>query len=283
MCRFTFYHGPPLLLSSLITEPENSLIHQSFESQEREEPLNGDGFGVAWYSPRGVPGLFRSVTPAWNNANLASLARVVESTCILAHVRAATQIQSVGEVNCHPFVSARYAFMHNGDLGGFPRLRRALIERLSDERFAGLQGQTDSEHVFALMLDRLASRGAGAGAEVLALAFREALAEALALSRRLAPGEPSDFNAVLTDGEAAVVSRFTTRTDYAGESLHWSCGRRYACENGICRMRAPEAPGPAVLVSSERLSEDPDWAVVPKNHLLLVSPDRTVRLERIEL
>src|SRR6185436_9788616 len=37
MCRFTLYLGPAIRMSALVTEPRNSLIHQSFESQEREE------------------------------------------------------------------------------------------------------------------------------------------------------------------------------------------------------------------------------------------------------
>jgi predicted glutamine amidotransferase len=48
MCRFTLYMGPPIRLSSLLIEPDHSLIRQSVESREREEPLNGDGFGVGW-------------------------------------------------------------------------------------------------------------------------------------------------------------------------------------------------------------------------------------------
>ena len=51
MCRFTFYQGEPIRLSALVTEPEHSLINQSFDSREGEEPLNGDGFGVVWYVP----------------------------------------------------------------------------------------------------------------------------------------------------------------------------------------------------------------------------------------
>jgi hypothetical protein len=49
MCRFAMYLGPTLTLDSLIMRPSNSIVHQSFHSHERSEPLNGDGFGVAWY------------------------------------------------------------------------------------------------------------------------------------------------------------------------------------------------------------------------------------------
>ena len=48
MCRFTLYLGPPVRLSTLLTEPEHSLILQSFHAAERDEPLNGDGFGIGW-------------------------------------------------------------------------------------------------------------------------------------------------------------------------------------------------------------------------------------------
>ncbi len=104
MCRFTFYMGKPLQLSALITEPSNSIIHQSFHSHEREEPLNGDGFGLAWYvKGHSEAALFKSISPAWNNSNLIDIARVTTSSCILAHVRAATQQLEVSETNCHPF------------------------------------------------------------------------------------------------------------------------------------------------------------------------------------
>ena len=49
MCRLAVYLGEKLLISSLVTEPVHSILHQSFHIHEREEPLNGDGFGIAWY------------------------------------------------------------------------------------------------------------------------------------------------------------------------------------------------------------------------------------------
>ena len=120
MCRFALYLGSPILVSSLITEPSNSIIHQSFHSHERKEPLNGDGFGLAWYVPEltDEPSLFKDVSPAWNNANLLQLARVTRTPCLLAHVRAASPGLSVSRLNCHPFARGPFAFMHNGTAAG---------------------------------------------------------------------------------------------------------------------------------------------------------------------
>jgi len=285
MCRFTLYLGPAIRLSALVTEPKNSLIHQSFESQEREERLNGDGFGVAWYTREqdqaAEPGLFRSITPAWNNANLQSIARVVKSHCILAHVRAATQVRSVSEANCHPFVHGPYSFMHNGDLAGFAQYRRELLASLSDEAFETIRGSTDSEHLFALLVDELARRAELAPLERLAAGVEATMARALELARRHGD-EPSTLNLAVSDGSCAIATRFTNERDEHGESLHLHRGRRYVCEDGVCRMvPAEKGAAGAVIVASERLSDDPGWEMVPPNHMVLVSSEREVTLRKL--
>jgi predicted glutamine amidotransferase len=283
MCRFTLYLGPPIRMASLVTEPSNSLIHQSFDSSEREERLNGDGFGVAWYAPEHAeePALFRSITPAWNNANLLSISRVVKSHCFLAHVRAATQVRSVSEVNCHPFTWGRFAFMHNGDVGGFERLRRPLLSSLSDTAFEAIRGSTDSEHLFALFVDELIPRAGDAPVERMAGALRAAIERSLELVASHAPGEPSYFNVAVSDGRCAVVTRYTDHPSYPGESLHLHRGRSYVCEDGVCRMIQPERDGGAVIVSSERMSADPGWENVPPRRMLTISPEHEVALREL--
>ncbi|HVS64861.1 MAG TPA: class II glutamine amidotransferase [Thermoanaerobaculia bacterium] len=284
MCRFVAYLGPPISLASLLTEPRNSLIRQSTHAAERAEPLNGDGFGLAWYD-RDVgiePGIFRSTTPAWANENLRDLARMVSSRCLFAHVRAASQASSVAELNCHPFRWGRYAFMHNGDVGGFPRVRRTLVSELSDESFAAIRGSTDSEHVFALFLDALSEREARQQPDDLARAIERTVGRILELTRRHAAGESSDLNLAVTDGESIVACRYTDDPEEEGESLYVHVGQRYECVDGICRMVDPETRGGAVIVSSERLSDDDGWRPIPRNHLCLIGGDGTARLEPLE-
>jgi len=269
MCRFMLYLGAPLRLSALLLDPEHSLIHQSAHSRERREPTNGDGFGVAWYPQEGggAPARLRFVTPAWSNANLRAVAPVVSSGCILAHVRAASRGFSAGEANCHPFVSGSLAFMHNGDVGGFPRLRRALLGSLSEAAFEAIEGQTDSEHAFAVFLDHLAPAGPAPGAGELAAALERTIASLVERSRAVDGGE-SYLNFAVATGTAAAVSRFTTRDGHDGESLYYSRGRRYACVDGVCRMLPAESERAAVIVSSEPLSADPSWRSIPRNHVL---------------
>ena len=53
---------------------------------------------------------------------------------------------------------------------------------------------------------------------------------------------------------------------------------RYTCEGGVCRLLEPEPDDNAVLISSERLTDDPSWSAVPVNHMLVIGEDRSVRL-----
>lgn len=289
MCRFVYYQGPPIYLSSLLTEPEHSLIHQSVHAHMREEPLNGDGFGVGCYQPvegarqgNGQPrrdvGRFRSITPAWSNRNLEDLARVVRSPRILAHVRAASPGSIVSETNSHPFRSGPMLFMHNGHIGGFRQLRRALLDRLSDDAFGGVLGSTDSEHFFALLQDELRrSEGTDDRGSWMAEAFRSTLDTVLELREARAPDAHVHLNVVLTDGTQALVSRFTTDSPHRSQTLFVNRGGGYECRDGEGVMLEGAPGAGAVLVSSEPLNNDPGWEPVEPGSLLLIDEDAGVR------
>lgn len=266
MCRFTLYLGPPIKLSSLLLEPSHSLIRQSIHSNEREEPLNGDGFGVGWYTRDSIghPAVFRSITPAWNNRNLRNLARVISSSCILAHVRAASLWSSVNEANCHPFRYRNYLFMHNGDIGNFTRIRRKLLDGVCDDAFDNVYGSTDSEHFFAVIIDELIKRG-NAGLAELAESLNSAIQRVRHIIRDYGDGQPSYLNVAISDGCNAVASRYTDDPHREPESLYYFTGQLYDQE-------AHDESGPgAVLVSSERLTSQDGWQEVPSNHIIMLN------------
>ncbi len=278
MCRFVYYQGQPIALSALLTEPANSLIHQSFHANERTEPLNGDGFGVAWYVPGSpAPALFRSVSPAWSNQNLHEIARVTTSPRVLAHVRAATQEFSVTVSNCHPFRHGALTFMHNGDFGAFSRVRRSLLRSLSDDAFRLIRGTTDSEHFFALVVDEMGNRDVVTPpAARLTAAIEGALGRFLDLARAEGVDEPVYMNCVVSDGRAAVACRFTTDRPDNADSLYTHVGHRYVVEARKPRMESCEPVNRSVIVSSEPLSDDPGWEPVPAGSLVVVGEDLSI-------
>ncbi len=266
MCRFTLYLGPPVKLSTLLIDPAHSLIRQSTHSSEREEPLNGDGFGVGWYAPEYSPdpAVFRSITPAWNNRNLHNLARVISSSCVLAHVRAATQSSGVNEANCHPFRYGKYICMHNGDIGNFPKVRRRLLETVCDEAFSNVYGSTDSEHLFAVIIDELQKMPA-AGAIDLATALDSAIQRVVNIANTHGGGEPCYLNVAVADGRNAVISRYTNDSEFLPETLYYYPGHLYETSEH------DQLGEDAVVVSSERLTQEHDWQPVPPNHLIVLS------------
>jgi glutamine amidotransferase len=280
MCRFTLYLGPPVRLATLLTEPSHSLIRQSFESEERAEPLNGDGFGVGWYAPRltSEPAVFHAITPAWNNQNLRSIANVVTSPCILAHVRAASPGSEVNMANCHPFSFQRYLLMHNGNIGAFRRVRRRLLEGLGDIAYDVVRGSTDTEHLFAVFVDELERGGdvlhkdrpdGGAGAHALAEALARSMARVLDLVEREGDGEPSFLNVAVSDGWRAAVARFANAPDEGPESLHMLTPELYEPAGRRFAEHREGDEGPSIVVSSERLTDDPRWTTVPANSMLV--------------
>lgn len=151
MCRWQAYSGSPIWIESLLFHAKHSLIDQSMASRSAETPTNGDGFGLGWYGTRELPGLFRSIRPAWNDFNLRDLAAQIESPLFLAHVRA-TSLATVQETNCHPFRHGKWLFVHNGEIFEVEKIRQQLLMRIAPELFSNILGTTDSEVLFHLAL-----------------------------------------------------------------------------------------------------------------------------------
>jgi len=203
MCRFIAYLGEPILLESLVSLPRHSLLRQSLHAVEAHTATNGDGFGVGWYGERDEPAVYRDILPAWSDDNLAALCGNVRSGLFFAHVRAATGTP-VARENCHPFRHGRHLFMHNGQIGGYGRLRRLLETLLPDELYGMRRGATDSELMFLLALARL---GCGESVrEAVVNVFRE-----IAGRMRVAGiTEPLRFSAALADGQVLYAFRLST-------------------------------------------------------------------------
>ena len=151
MCRWLAYTGSPVLLTDVLYTPVHSLIDQSLHSRLGAETTNGDGFGIGWYGTGPVPGIFRSIEPAWNDDNLRELAGHVRSPLFFAHIRAAIG-SAVQQTNCHPFRHGRWLWMHNGFVGDFAAVKRDLVLAVDEALFPEIKGQADTEVLFYLAL-----------------------------------------------------------------------------------------------------------------------------------
>jgi predicted glutamine amidotransferase len=203
MCRFLAYRGDPIYLEDLVCRPQHSLVRQSLRAEEAKAITNGDGFGVGWYGERDTPGIYREVTPAWSDENLLALAAHVRSHLFFAHVRAATG-GGIALSNCHPFASGSFLFMHNGQVGGFPVIRRELESWLPDPLWHQRKGATDSELLFLLIVQRLAD---GYG---IFEATQEVLQRVSAQMQEAQIDAPLRFAAALADGDDVFAFRWAS-------------------------------------------------------------------------
>jgi glutamine amidotransferase len=253
-------------MATLLFQPSNSLIRQSLSAQRSVVPTNGDGFGLGWYGELPSPGLFRDTMPAWNDANLRSLAEQIRSRMFFAHVRASTGTATT-RLNCHPFRHEGWLFMHNGKIGGYHAIRRELEQLIPSSYYNYREGSTDSEVFFYLALahDLNADPLRALGRTVAEI--ERVMAENHAV-------EPLRITAAASDGRRIVALRYSS--DRQSPSLFFASGSEIAVLDGECRF----TPGRgSVLVLSEPLDAVPDyWIEVPEAHALVVE-DGMVALE----
>lgn len=233
MCRHLAYLGPPRSLASLLYEPSQSLERQSWKPlRQREGAMNADGWGVGWWDAdvRAEPARYRTAAPMWTDRSFRSVAEVVHAGAITAAVRSATPPSPIVDTGNAPFAAGPWLFSLNGFVVGFRGPIGEELRRLvSEERAIGLEGTTDSEVLFALVLDAL-DRGAPPAA-----ALGSVSAEVLART-------DARLNLLLSDGRTIVAS---------------------ACGNSLFTLGDEGLAAGGVLVASEPLDDHPGWAEVP--------------------
>ena len=242
MCRIAAWIGPEVPLEDIIVRPAHSLLTQSQHATEAKLAVQGDGFGLAWYGRGDLPGLYRDVLPAWGDANLTSLCRMVRSPLFIGHVRASTTGET-SRANCHPFTAGRWSFCHNGQVPHFARIRRRLEAALPDALYAQRHGSTDSELVFLTLLAQ--------GLEDDPLAAIRATLDAIGPA---GPEGPVKLTCVLSDG----IQLFAFRHASDG-----SCPTLY--------LSGPMGGGGRALASEPLCGNADRWTALPADTLCVLT------------
>jgi glutamine amidotransferase len=285
MCRFVAYLGKPMMADELLLKPHNSLMKQSSHALESEKTVNGDGFGIGWYSHsiRKEPALFRSIRPAWNDENLKYNASMIQSHCLMAHIRAATQ-GAVSIENTHPFHYREFLMMQNGGIKDFAKIKRTLINRLDEDLFQWVYGQTDTQYIFALFMTiakESVKNHMPLSLEELTMCLSQAFAEIEEMKKFAHLSSPSLYNLVLTNGKELIATRYSTQPEKDTRSLHIASNAEcYTCDEGYLRFRASDAKDYSVLIASEVLSSNTEfWEDVPENHSITVNEELLVKIQ----
>jgi Predicted glutamine amidotransferase len=257
------YSGGPILVEDLLFKPKYSLIEQSLHSRMGATTTNGDGFGIGWYGDRQEPAIFKSVDPAWNDANLRELTSQVRTPLLFAHVRASTGTP-VQRSNCHPFRHGEWLWMHNGAVSGFHELKRDLLFTVDPSLYPDIEGSTDSEALFFLALT-FGLQGDPVEGVARAIGFVEDLAE------RRGIANPIQATMATSDGKSVWVFRYSSQ--HQSRTLFHSTDvtqlRDLYPELEVLRMLGDEAR----LVVSEPLGDLPGaWREVPESSCGIIQP-----------
>ena len=216
----------------------------------REAALNADGFGFGWYTDQGEPVTYTNVCPMWSDRNLAGLGKTLVAPVWMANVRSATPGQDISHANTQPFADSTRLYLHNGYIENFrDGGRRPFHEYLSPQQQAQIQGNTDSEYLFAVFRQQAESGGD----------LEQALNATITVLPELLEGRPALFNVVVTDSREMVACRHA----FNGAE----CPSLYSAED------LPGLPG-SMVVASERFSDAPQWTAVPPHSMLCIREQR---------
>ena len=264
MCR---YYGlranMPTQVDWHLVQAPNSLLAQSRRDLSGFE--HADGWGIAAYDGDQVR-IRRRASAAHDGHYFRAAAARVEATTVLAHVRRAT-VGRIGLINTHPFVHGPFSLVHNGTVPYFTEIRSRLLEAITTEHRAAIQGGTDSEHLLHLILATHAQSGGS-----LFASLEIALRLVIALCREIGQEPHLGLNVLLTDGVRMVGSRWRRTLHYfeqhgAGPALggHAACATDYR----------------ALIIASEPI-EGTDWPEVPERSVFEVTPDLRLQIEPLE-
>lgn len=265
MCRLLGYVGPAIQLDRLLYKPEHSLVVQGYQPREMTAGvLNIDGFGIGWYHNLSHvdPFTYKNTLPIWHDTNLPQLSRYIESSCVLGYVRSATPGMALNLSNCQPFQANRLLFIHNGYINNFRKtLYKPIRDRLSDEIYQSIQGSTDSEHIFALVVNQLQAFPD--------LPLEKILHTTLMTLTELAKEYQTSFSAnlIISDGKRLVASRYAHNA--FTPTLYWVKDQVYYPD--------------AVIIASEPLfiGKWNSWKSCPKHSIFSVEENLEVHIEQI--
>jgi glutamine amidotransferase len=288
MCRVLAYLGQPLPVRHLLFDPDNSLVRQSYSPRMMNTFLNLAGFGMQAWDPASLwpedPFTYRVTTLPSFDHNLRSLSSKLAPTSLIAHVRGVTHSDEaiVADTNLHPFRfrGASVVLAHNGHLRQFPTMRYALVEHLRPELARHIEGTTDSEWIYALILSQLDDPYGLPEARELA----DATANVLRILRKVRAvhgiDTSSPVNLCVGTRRAVVATRFSfdygwyppedemLETDLPFVSLWYTIGGEFSELDGSWQMTASDPPCSAIVASEPLTTDTSTWLEVPEYSML---------------
>lgn len=250
MCRMLAVRSAsPVPLAPLALDGASSLLTLSRE--------HAHGWGIGRYVNDKLL-VDKGTGPAHADPQFRATAGEVVSDCAVAHIRRI----SVGDQrleNTHPFRHGRFLFAHNGTIQRFAENRATILADIVPELRRYIQGGTDSEHAFYLLLTKLSG---GRTLEDLARAVASTVRRILELPTE--PGKEHLLNFLVSDGDRLVGCA-------AGKELSF-----------LADPPVPEGPVRRLVIASEPTSGVEPWHPLSRGQLVGIDGSMVLRRWTIE-
>ena len=252
MCRLAAYLGPETSLKHIVFDTNHSLEKQAWQPRElREAKLNADGFGIGWYNENAQIGRYRQTLPIWSDPNFHDLCNSLQRSLWLCYIRAATPGIGTSLENTQPFHYQSWQFLHNGYINNFHESIRGKIRQLlHSETESLIQGSTDSEYLFALILHFFNQSSN----------MITALQDTFCQLEKWLGKERALLNVMLSDGVQIIAS---------SHAINGLCPTLYYGNN------IEGFPKHSQLIVSERLNDDPHWQEIKSHQIIRLRPGVT--------
>ena len=237
------------------------------DSLSAQSHRNPDGAGVGAFTAGGQVTLTKQPIAAWQDTKFATAAHELRGSTFVAHVRYASTGPHTIE-NTHPFLQDGRLFAHNGVVQGLDALDRRLAHLNAAQL---VQGQTDSERVFALITAETRRRG-GDLATGLVTAIRWISDRLPIYALNLVLVTPTDLWALRYPAthELYLLDR------PAGGS--GTSGALEAVSNRIHTRSAHLAEHPSAIIASEPMDDDPGWRRLGPGELVHIGADLSITI-----
>ncbi|MDB4968601.1 MAG: glutamine amidotransferase, class-II [Myxococcales bacterium] len=241
-----------------------------------------DAWGLGFYQGGEVL-LQRRPKPPTEPVDFYALVKDLRTDAIIGHVRQGTVGQPKNE-NTHPFRFRSWLFAHHGTVPSFDAVRDELLSAVPDFLRRNIRGQTDSEHLFHVMLAFLHDAGRLDDPNVSTAHVAAAVRGALALVEKAAGKSAADAMEcalALTNGRVLAVTRHGGPVYLQERTSMHDCA--------VCREPPPRDKRMdhdhlrSVLVVADVAPPTPDlkFVEVPDRTLLVISHD--LKVEQLPL
>ncbi|NMB74221.1 MAG: hypothetical protein GYA21_03725 [Myxococcales bacterium] len=233
------------------------------------------GTGVAYYQNE-EPLLRKRPVPPGTGVDFTHLAEGLSSNVLLVHVLPAGD-EPWKDSQAQPFRFRKWVFCLAGEIAGLGERREEVLRRLPEFLARNVQGESDAELVFHMLLNRMFATGTlndlGVAPEILARQVSACLDDIQSLTR-IPPGH---FALLVTNGQTMAAACRQVPLHYSHREGIQSCARHEDSE----QQRKLHRRFKGIMLGAQMTEPGHQWREVADGSLLTISHELELRVEQL--